>query len=223
MTIPYMKKNLLLILALFAVAITGCKKDGGTKPAGTTSSDSYLPVTSGSSWRYLVNGPGGSDTLTVKMTGATTIINSKTYYNATSTSKMTGTGTGYFYAANHIYGIRGSNAAAGLTVEMQIFNDALTVGNSWTSLPTDNGEVNGVPAKTINTIKGLNISKVINGKTFTNVVHTQVDLQYDYGSGFQSFAVYDYYLAKGIGMVELDSAFLGSLIETETVVDYTVK
>jgi hypothetical protein len=106
---------------------------------------------------------------------------------------------------------------------MQIFNDAIAAGNSWTSLPTDNGKVNGVPAKTINTIIGLNISKVINGKTFTNMVHTQVDLQYDYGSGYESSAVYDYYLAKGIGMVELDSTFLGSLLETETIVDYTVK
>jgi hypothetical protein len=219
-----MKKTCLIILAFAALFITGCKKDSSNKPSGSTASNSYLPVTSGSTWRYLIDiAAGGTDTLTIKMTGATATINGKTYYSATSASKTLGSSPGYFYSANHIFAMRGTNAAAGFSIELQLLNDTVAVGHTWTTSPTDNGYINGYPARTVNTIVEKNISKVIGGKNFTNVMHTQIDLQYDFGSGFESFGGYDVYLAKGIGMIELDSSILGTLYETETIMDYTVK
>ena len=75
----------------------------------------------------------------------------------------------------------------------------------------------------VNTIKEKNTTKVVNGKTFTNVIHTQVDLQYDLGGGFQSVAVYDIYLAKGVGMIESDTSIQGSPYDVSTLTSYSIK
>jgi hypothetical protein len=157
------------------------------------------------------------------MTGGTTAINGKTYYNATSVSSKSGTSDGYFYAGNHAFSTRGSNAAAGLTIELQLGMDNQAAGYTWTTTPTDGGEINGYPAKTINTIKETNINKTVNGKQFSNVIHTQVDLQYNLGDGFESFAIYDIYLAKGVGMIEMDSQIYDTVVDVQTITDYTIK
>jgi hypothetical protein len=217
-----MKRNLLIILAAFVLFYSSCKKDSAnmTPP----SADSYFPVTAGSTWRYLdFTQSGTEDTLTIKMTGVKTTINGKTYYNATSSSTETGTGTDYFYAANHIYANRALNSYAGTTVELKLFNDTASVGNSLISSPTDNGLVDSVPSRTVNTIIAKNLTKTVGGKTFTNVVHTEVDFQYDYSEGYSTGFVYDFYLAKGIGMIESQLTILGSVYEEEVILDYSIK
>ena len=213
-------KKILSILLIGSAVLAGCSKKN---TPGPSSSDSYLPVTSGSTWTYNDVVGGSNSPLTVKMTGGTTTINGKTYYVSTSSSILKGTTTGYYYVANHSYALRATAASVNITLEMQLGNDEQNAGYSWTTVPTDNGTVNGVSAKMINTIKEKNITKVVNGKTFTNVMHTQVDLQYDLGIGFQSIAVYDIYLAKGVGMIESDTSIQGSPYEVATITGYTIK
>ncbi|HEY4197855.1 MAG TPA: hypothetical protein VGM63_20080 [Mucilaginibacter sp.] len=213
-------RKYLFVIAVGAVLMAGCKSKNDPTPA---SSNSYFPVTSGSTWTYNDVAGGNTNTLTITMTGATSVINGKTYYVASSNSSVRGTSTGDYYAANHDYAIRATNAAAGVTVELQLGDDSKAVGYSWTTSPTDNGTVSGFPARTVNTVKEVNVTKTVNGKSFTNVIHTQVALQYDLGSGFQNTAVYDIYLAKGVGMIELDTSINGSASETETITSYTVK
>ena len=201
--------------------IASCSKKNN--PGPSTSSDSYLPVSSGSQWTYndVVN--GNASQLVVTMTGGTSLINGKTYYAGTSTSSAKGTTTGYFYSANHAYSFRATSVTANVTLELQMGNDQQAVGYSWITTPTDNGTINGVSAQTVNTIKEKNITKVVNGKTFNNVLHTQVALQYDFGAGFQDVAVYDIYLAKGVGLIENDTSISGSPYEVETITGYTIK
>ncbi|HWB64178.1 MAG TPA: hypothetical protein VG603_11745, partial [Chitinophagales bacterium] len=67
------------------------------------------------------------------------------------------------------------------------------------------------------------ISKTINGKNYPNVIHTQAELQYDLGSGYITAGVYDFYLAKGVGLIELSLDMNGSNYETETLTSYTIK
>jgi len=217
-----MKKNLLLIFAATAIFASGCKKDSKKPTTDLSVADSYFPLTSASTWKYAVTGAGGSDTLAVKITGATTLINGKTYYNATSVYQQMGSSIGYFFGANHLYGTRGSNAMAGLTIEFQFLNDTTAAGHKWISSPTETGEVNGVPARTVNTIKEVNASKTVGGKIFSNVIHSRVDLQYNYGSGFESAAIYDFYFAKGVGKIESATTIYGSVYETETIVSYHI-
>src|SRR5437763_1497490 len=73
------------------------------------------------------------------------------------------------------------------------------------------------------TIMEKGISRSINGRTFNDVIHTKVEVQYDYGTGFQTFVTYDFYLAKGVGLIESDSNTLDSFFETETLFEYTIK
>ena len=216
-----MKKILLPIIVTIALFAASCKSSKNDPTP--SSSDSYLPIASGSTWTYKDVYNGTTANLTIKMTGATAVFNGKTYYTATGISDKKGTTTGYFYVGNHFYSTRGSNAAVGLTVELQLGNDNEAVGYSWTTAPTDNGSVNSFPAKTINIIKEKGITKTINGNTFNDVIHTQIDLQYDLGGGFESFAIYDVYLAKGVGMVQLDTHIYDTLFESETITGYTIK
>ncbi len=213
-------RKYIFVIAIGAVLMAGCKSKNDPKPG----SDSYFPVTSGSTWTYNDAVVGGSTgTLAITMTGATSVINNKTYYVASSNSSTRGTTTGYYYSANHVYAVRATNAAAAVTIELQLGDDSKAVGDTWTTTPTDNGTVSGFPARMVSTVKEVNVSKVVNGKTFNNVIHTQVDLQYNLGSGFQSTSVYDIYLAKGVGMIENDTSIGGAAYETETLTSYTVK
>jgi hypothetical protein len=216
-----MKKILPILILGGAMLIAGCSKKNN--PGPSASADTYLPVSSGSTWTYNDISGGSTSQLIVTMTGGTSVINGKTYYAGTSASSTKGTSTGYFYSANHSYSLRATSATANITLELQMGNDEQNAGYSWTTTPTDNGTVDGVAAKTVNTIKEKNVSKVVNGKTFNNVIHTQVDLQYNLGTGFQSVATYDIYLAKGVGMIEIDTSVSGSPFEVETITGYTVK
>jgi hypothetical protein len=213
-------KTLLILIPFLPFCFSSCKKSTVDVSNFIATSDSYLPVSSGTTWTYNVSGVTG--TTVIKMTGSTTVINGKTYFNATSTSSQ-GSSPGYIYASNHLYATRGSNAAAGITAELQLFNDTAKVGYSWISSPSDNGSFNGYPVRTINTIKEINITKTVGSKTFTNVMHTFIDLQYDYGTGFQSFITYDYYLAKGVGIIEDDAYSFGASAGSQTLVDFTIK
>jgi hypothetical protein len=214
-----MKKGLVLVLCITVCWVTGCKKDSNAN----LSADSYLPLTQGSLWKYSYQTNGGTtDTITISMTGGSTQINGKTYYNASSVYKG-GNSLGYFYVGNHIYATRTIDNGSGSAMEFQLLNDIAPVGYQWITSPTDNGKVGSVPARTVNTIKEKNITRQLNGRTFTDVTHTQVELQYDFGSGFETSITYDFYLAKGIGLIENDANTLNTLVETETLFDYTIK
>ncbi|HEY4327046.1 MAG TPA: hypothetical protein VGN20_23875 [Mucilaginibacter sp.] len=216
-----MKRNLFIILAGLFLFFAGCKKDTGNQPS---SADSYFPTTAGSSWRYFdIVQDGTKDTIIVKMTNQTAIFNGKTYTAATTMSRQSGAGTEYFYAANHLFALRALNAYAGTTVEFKMFNDTAAVGSSLISSPTDDGLVDGVPARTVNTIVAKNLTRTIGGKTYTNVIHTEVDFQYDYSGGYSTGFTYDFYLAKGIGVIESQFTILGSLYEEQFLIDDTIK
>jgi hypothetical protein len=210
-----MKRGLLPLLIAINFCILGCKKDNNV----SLSTNSYLPLTDGSMWKYNYASDGGTtDTLTIAMTGGTTKINGKTYYNAASTYKQ-GSSLGYFYAGNHFYATRTVALGSNVAMEFQLLNDTASVGYQWITSPTDDGEVQGAPAQTINTIMEKGISRTINGQTFPDVIHTRVELQYS----LQTFITYDFYMAKGVGLIESDSNTLNEFYETETLFAYTIK
>jgi len=211
-----MKRTLPVLIAV-AILMAGCKKSSKTDVSPVNTADSYLPVTTGSQWTYGDNTNGTVQTRTITATGGTTIINNKTYNNASV--KVTETGTtnpAYLYAANHLYAMRIPNNDLGLTIELQMCIDNQPAGYSWTSLPTDDGTINGVSARMANTIKEVNINKSAFGKNYPNVIHTQSEIQYNYGGGYQTAATYDFYLAKGVGLIYLTvSTSTGAVYETE--------
>ena len=218
-------KHFLFLIAVAAFFASGCiSSKNDPKPGdGTSTSDSYFPVTAGSTWTYKEEIAGATSSTVIKMTGNTKTFNGKSYYEASSSSTVKGNQLGYFYSANHDFAILQTIPGYGIDVEIHLGNDSKAAGYTWTTSPTVSGYVNGFPAKMINTIKEKGISWVVNCKTFTNVMHTQVDLQYDLGSGFMSYSVYDFYLAKGVGMIESDTGISGSIYDKETILSYNVK
>ncbi|MCO5950658.1 hypothetical protein [Mucilaginibacter flavidus] len=218
-------KHTLFLIAVVAFFASGCiSSKNDPKPGdGASTSDSYFPVTSGSTWTYKEEIAGATSSTVIKMTGNTKTFNGKSYYEATSSSTVKGNTLGYFYTANHDFSILQTIPTYGINIEIHLGNDTKAAGYSWTTSPTADGYVNGFPAQMINTIKEKGITRVVNGKTFTNVMHTQADLQYDLGSGFMSYSVYDFYLAKGVGMIESDTGISGSIYDKETILSYNVK
>jgi hypothetical protein len=201
------------------ICFLGCKKGTDVRP----STVSFLPLTQGSTWKYhYVSDGGTTDTLTLTITGGSSEINGKTYYDVLSTYKK-GSSVGYFYIGNHIYATRTTDNGTGSAMELQLLNDTASVGYQWITTPTDNGKVGAWPARTVNIIKEKNVNRILHGKTFTGVTHTQVLLQYDFGTGYETTISYDFYMAKGIGLIENDANTLNTLIETETLFDYTIK
>lgn len=216
-----MKRLLLAVLSVAVIALAGCKKDSSNKPS--TTSNTYLPVTKGSTWTYNDITAGASDTRTITVTGATTQINGKTYDNIAINTVSSGNTTGYYLASNHQYAMRVLGSQVAITLELQLGLDNQNVGYSWTTTPTDNGKVADFPARLINTIKETGISKTVNGKSYSDVIHTQGNLQYDFGTGYTTAGTYDFYLAKGVGLIELTLNTNGSNYETETLSSYSIK
>lgn len=222
-----MKKYLLLLLS-FVVVLNSCQKAKWEGTVGDDSvADTYQPFTNNSYWTYHNGTTAQADSTRTTMTAGTAIFNSKTYHTVNSISNMyPGVEVSYFYTDNHVYSMRSTSLMYGVTVDMIYLNDALPVGATWTSSFTDSGLVNGVPAKTIGTVAEINITKTVLGKIYNNVIHTKIDLQYDYGSGFTSTAVYDFYVAKNIGVIEIDSTlniFGISINATSLLSAYSIK
>lgn len=216
-----MKKTLLLVLFVAAVTLAGCKKGPPVEPS--IISDTYLPLTKGNTWIYNDNTGGVTDIRALTVTGATTQINGKTYYDLNIQSQADGPETGYFYAGDHIYALRQVSSDSSITIEVQLGDDNQDVGYSWTSYPTDDGTVEGYPAQLINTIREKGVSKMVNGRNYNNVIHTQAALQYDVGSGFTTTGTYDFFLAKGVGLIEEDLTIDGAIYESQTLSSYTIK
>jgi hypothetical protein len=228
-----MNKKLYVILAFLAIGYASCK-DVAYKPPVPSPANSYFPETFGSTWNYrdsIYGEPTDTaqiygisiDTATFTINGATTDFNGKVCYNANVLSKQNGPGTAYFYTNKHTVGLLESVAPFGF-IDFEFFVDTASVGYSWVNTPTTNTLLNGNPVQSINTILEKNISKVVNGKTFTNVIHASVNFQVNINNkGFHNIAYYDFYLAQGVGLIEKDTYVYGCLNGTKTILSYTIK
>jgi hypothetical protein len=108
------------------------------------------------------------------------------------------------------------------TIEFIHLNDTASIGYTW----TDNmAPVNGLAARFIGTIMERNISKTVAGKNFTNVMHTQLNLEYEIPfMGWTNFAVYDYYVAKGVGIIRIETfSAIAGVTTVSDLIDYSIK
>jgi len=227
-------RNLLKIYAYLALMtfIAGCKLDKPILPkttdtvdntgGGTTNTTAnYQPVTKGSYWRYKIVSAGITDTTYTVMDGNVLTINGKKFYEGTETySDATGVDTGYLSNENHVYIDR--SITGGIIVNLYYLNDTTAVGHSWTSPVNDSGYINGVAGRFVGSITQRNVTKTVEGKKFTGVIHATVLLQYDYGNGFTTTLTYEVYVANNVGIIEIDSSGLG-FTEVETLIDYSIK
>lgn len=205
------------------IPVSGSNIDDNT-PGGNTSANTYMPTSTGTSWTYITSGLTAPETMEAHITGVITPINGADYFELKSSTPGKENIVQYYYVKDHVYKTQATSLQAAITVEFYYLNDNLPVGGEWTSTPTPTGSINGVPARTLGKILEKDISKTVLGKTYTNVIHTQVIIQYNYGlgNGFEDSGTYDYYLAKGIGLVELDANVFGVTASTK-LSSYTIK
>jgi hypothetical protein len=232
-----MKKYLLVVLALLAIAYMGCK-DNAYAPQPPSPANSYFPETFGSTWKYRDSIYGektdkaaiygvSDDTISYTITGGTSDLNGIKCYNADVFSRHYGAGTAYFYNNSHVFGLLTKSAPYGFTF-LQMLTDTAKVGYNWITSPVcstyEQSVFRSKQVRTVNTILERNITRVVGGKTFTNVIHTSVNFQMKNDSSrFQNIAYYDFYMAQGIGLIEKDAYIYGNLNETETIVEYNIK
>jgi hypothetical protein len=229
-----MTKFYLIVSLFLAIIFTSCRKDNSAfvgPTTGTTGSqsESYYPVGNGTQRTYRL-----TDDLTTSIitsvetsTGNKKTFNSEIYSEVSTKLNSSPTLTNsYIYEKDGVYRFRGEVLNLGFELQFEYLNTKVPVGGTWTKPVTESGTVNGAPARIVCTMAEKDISKVVNGKTFTNVIHTTVELQYDLSNGFETVTTYEFYSAKGVGIIEIDSEmdFFGfeSTSKTE-LISYTIK
>lgn len=221
-----MKKLPLLILFATVTVFSSFKKDDVLikKPVVPTS---YYPTASGTSRTFLTVTDGAESTFTEVFNGKTKVVNKATYYEAEiKFANSPVSSKAYYYHGNNVCRNRAFDASQNAVVELDYLNEKESVGYTWTSHMSPTGNINGVPEQVIGTIKEKGISKTINGKTYNDVIHTSMNVQYNVSNGYQTVATYDFYMAKGIGIIlmdaNIDSFGIKSTSRTE-LLSYNIK
>jgi len=217
-------KHRLYFYAAMLLLITGCKLDKPDYANFFAVTNNYQPVTKGSYWTYEENASGDLDTSTTTMTGYSTAINNRTYYRARTVyrSDTSATDSGYYSNEGHIYTTLGQSE--GEPLETYYLNDTTAVNGTWIAKVNSSGTLGGKAARFAGQIVEKNLSKTVNNQSFINVIHTRVYLQYDNGTGagFTTAITFDYFIAKGIGIIEEDAS--GTDFTTvRTILDYSIK
>jgi hypothetical protein len=194
------------IAVLFFMITTGCSKELSLE----TNKDSviiivpdttYQPLETPSFWIYQDSATGITDTL--RATDSTVNINSK-LYTLFHNSSAGQTADEYFNISAHNYYSYGS-FASGDTIELLYLNDTASPGYNWQATA---GTVNGFPAQVQGQIIDTGLTVTIGSNTFTHVIHSEIDIEYNVGSGFQTpYAIYDYYVAKAVGIIRIEENF----------------
>jgi len=231
-------KNLALVLltSCLIFSLTSCNHSDNN-PAHI-----YQPITPGSYWKYKVqSGNSPSESLTETVTPDTANFQGKIYHKTTGRLNSTDSLRIFYYAkSGSKYYVRSSLAAKSaydLNVEILYLDESKPAGSKWIFL-NDSSKM----FKTIGTcaILAKGISKTINGKLFKDIIHSRAtlsigmkmgkelgispDLDLNLSNLVQTFII-DFYVAKGIGIVESDmsSAAAPQTVVKQTILGYDIK
>lgn len=222
-----MKRRYLPLLLILALLLAKCKLDPPDMSNIPDTTEGYQPVTKGCSWTYhQTYSTGVSIDEVIKMNGSHTVINGKTYYAATDKADSV-IRTSYFYHGNGNYSLRSAVMGDGTVIEYLYYKDDTAEGQTWTAPVTDSGKLAGFPAQIVGKIVKQDTSMVVGSMTFKHVAHTQLQLQYDtgYGVGFETYQLLDFYIAKGAGIIEIDTEALQptNFKSHEEIVSYKIE
>ncbi len=199
-----MKKLILAILVVIFTTIS-CKK---SDPVVPVSSVKYMSSTTGSTWNYELvnnNAPVTTNLYTVTSTSNDSTINGKSYHVFTNNS---GSGNEYFnITGNDYYSFRRLPAAVGgSNVENIYLKDNVAAGGSWNQ--SYDITLYGFPVNVTvtNTVTEKDISKTVNGITYTGVIHITTTLAVKIsGSSLPAGALVtdiQSFYAKKVGMIQ---------------------
>lgn len=203
----------------------GSNGGNGGGNSGGSSTGTYNPLTSGTTWKFKDTATNAITTLTV--TNAKKTISNVVYTGVvgstaaqSDTAWMAKDGANYYERAKGV----SPNTGASYDFLFHYLNDTASVGYNWTY---NAGQGNGFTAWIKTTIIERNISMTVGGKTYQNVIHTRLDLSYDILGSIMDFGSYDFFVAKGVGIIKVRaslSSFGVPLLQTcSDLFDYTIK
>jgi hypothetical protein len=196
------------ITCFFLVMFSNCGKELSVEnkvdSAGTiaTVDTTYQPLESGSNWVYQDSATGVTDTLIA--TDSTQTLNSKTYtvFHSISVGQTTDE---YFNISSHNYYSYGNFGSGIIGNELLYLNDTASTGYNWQA---SSGTINGFPSQVQGQIIDTGLTVTIGPNTFMHVIHSQISLEINVGSGFQTpYAIFDYYVAKAVGIIRIQSNY----------------
>jgi len=229
-----MKKLLTLLTAITLVA-TSCTKEKSVEPADPSNPGSdpvgsinFQPSKTDTYLKMKVITPGAADRIsTLVSTGQTSTIDGIPF--VTWKEQESGQTQQFGYKDHNLYTkIQAASPNTGATVDVNFIylNDTASVGYKWTRTAGVGGSFTAsMPGEIIE----KNITKQIQGKSYTNVTHSEVSLNYIIpGYGEITLAVYDFYIANNIGIVKVDSHVFDGLGNETTVIvseviEYSIK
>jgi hypothetical protein len=223
-----MKKTLLTLITLTTLNFAACKKDEDGLPDG--SSATYQPFSAGSIWKYrntsasLNETPVISTDTTVNSMTADTKKIENTIYHLLKSKTGEDNEEVYFSFNNHIYSTYENNDLTGFAMNLPYLNDQLEVNGTWiTPLMIDEPGDAIIEAQVKGTIVEKNITKNVLGKNYTNVIHSKMELQYKEAGQYQTGVTFDFYIAKGVGIVAIYVKLLDNEVSKSELFDYTIK
>ena len=194
-----MKKTLSLFLVALHICFWGCKSDAPVAPEVTPKS-SYQPVTKGSYWKYHITETPNHPVInaTITMTGETEMVGGLLCHKFNFATED-GSIPGYFYHGNDIY-LRILNSPPNAFDLIPYLKDNVAIGQTWeVALEAPNNI-------SVGRIVEKDITRTVNHKLFTNVIHTQLLTQYKNDKGVvTTFQTTDTYIAEGVGLIESNS------------------
>jgi hypothetical protein len=231
-----MRRLILTCFTIASVLLFSCQQEidpnilsnppsGGGTGGGTTgnTANSYHPLTAGSYWKYKDSATSAITTMTA--TNHTVTKNNILYTIITATNtSQTDTILAASPKPNYYYNVSGAspNTGAPFDLVMNYLNDTASVGYQWQYTA---GQGNGFTAYFHCSIVEKNITVNIGGHSYSNVIHTHMLLSYDIFGMPMDYVNYDYYIARGIGILRIRSnlSALGSSFETcSDITDYHI-
>jgi hypothetical protein len=230
------KRNGVSLLLLVTLFVAGCQKEidftdrngsgsgtgGGGNGGGNVSGGSFCPTTVGTWWKYKDSTSGAITTQTIQNTTQT---RNGILYKAVTVSGRSDTGwyasprPGYYLAQ------AGTDPGTGASYDMvfHYLNDTAAIGYSWEYVA---GQGNGFAADMKTTIVEKGLTMTVGGKTYKDVTHTTMHLSYDLGIIVLDAAVYDFYVARGAGIIKIRTNIdaLGTTLQTcSDLIDHSIK
>ncbi|MBD1394114.1 hypothetical protein [Mucilaginibacter glaciei] len=229
-----MKQKLLFPFVMVALFFTACKKDAVnyTEFAGTAitatvttvavnSAYNYQPVKQGSYWKYAFSG-ATVDTTIATMLNTTAVFSARSYFVGVSkASSEPKAGSVYFYNTGETYSERDIDADNDTTEVIYLKAD-VAVGTTWNAAEYFVSKKD-IGSKVTGKMVEKGITRTVFNKKFNNVIHTSILVQAANGSGgFTDVGNYDYYIAKGVGIIE-ESATVFGIKVTGKLYDFSIK
>lgn len=199
---------------LLLVFISGsCRLDPPVYPeallAAQNPGNSFQPSAKGSVWVYEIDYGSHKAENTFTSAGITKTIGTKTYDVYTGVSNGMAISDVFYSNKTGLYVKRQKLEGYTDYVDFYYLKEDASIGETWTYPVNETGTLDGLPARSLSRLIEKNVDIEVAGKKYTSVFHTQIELQAKLDEEYITFAIFDFYVAKGVGIVQTNTSIFG--------------